>query len=172
MKIGIMGNQASAIDPVHTRIYYNMIQIQDPLKRIQMIQTCFSSMEYVNSAKRSSVYSYLLHYISTIQSGGNPPLLPGEHHPNTQHTVHTQHNTPSAIPRSLQQIPSHAGPGATHPSLLNANTSSTYSQQQRQQNQIITHTDSTPSWKVINDTPKQKAISYFSSCLEVLNIQE
>ena len=35
-----MGNQASAIDPVHTRIYYNMIQIQDPLKRIQMIQTC------------------------------------------------------------------------------------------------------------------------------------
>ena len=172
MKIGIMGNQASAIDPVHTRIYYNMIQIQDPLKRIQMIQTCFSSMEYVNSAKRSSVYSYLLHYISTIQSGGNPPLLPGEHNPTTHHT---QHNTPSAIPRSLQQIPSHAGPGATHPSLLNATTSSTYSQQsqqQRQQNQIITHTDSTPSWKVINDTPKQKAISYFSSCLEVLNIQE
>ena len=171
MKIGIMGNQASAIEPVHTRIYYNMIQIQDPLKRIQMIQTCFSSMEYVNSAKRGGVYSYLLHYISTVQSGGNPPLLPGEHEQHTQHTQHTPH-TQSAIPRSLQQMPSHAGPGATHPSLLHANTSSTYSQQYRQQNQIITHTDSTPSWKVINDTPKQKAISYFSSCLEVLSIQE
>ena len=124
-----MGNQASAIDPVHTRIYYNMIQIQDPLKRIQMIQTCFSSMEYVNSAKRSGVYSYLLHYISTTQSGGNPPLLPGEQEQQVQHT------TQSTLPRSLQQISSHAGPGATHPSLLHATTSSTYSQQQSQQQQ-------------------------------------
>ena len=29
-----------------------------------------------------------------------------------------------------------------------------------------------PSWKVVTETPKQKAISYFSSCLEVLGIQE
>jgi hypothetical protein len=54
-----MGNQQSAIDPVHLRIYSNMIQIQDPIKRIQMIQTCLASMEYVNSAKRSGIYSYL-----------------------------------------------------------------------------------------------------------------
>lgn len=153
-----MGNQASAIDPVHTRIYYNMIQIQDPLKRIQMIQTCMASMEYVNSAKRCGIYSYLLHYISTTQSGGNPPLLPGEQNPST----HSQQSAPP-VPRAFQSMPTHAA-GATHPSLLPPNY-------QRSQ-QLSIHSDTTPSWKVITDTPKQKAMSYFSSCLEVLGIQE
>jgi curved DNA-binding protein CbpA len=151
-----MGNQASAIDPVHTRIYYNMIQIQDPLKRIQMIQTCMASMEYVNSAKRCGIYSYLLHYISTTQSGGNPPLLPGEQNPQT-------HSAPP-VPRAFQSIATHAV-GATHPSLVHSNY-------QRPSQQLSIHSDTTPSWKVITDTPKQKAISYFSSCLEVLGIQE
>jgi curved DNA-binding protein CbpA len=36
----------------------------------------------------------------------------------------------------------------------------------------VHHTDNTPSWKVITDTPKQKAMTYFASCLEVLGIQE
>jgi curved DNA-binding protein CbpA len=154
-----MGNQASAIDPVHTRIYYNMIQIQDPLKRIQMIQTCMASMEYVNSAKRCGIYSYLLHYISTTQSGGNPPLLPGEQNPSQQ--------SAPPVPRAFQSIASHVGPGATHPSLVPSNY-----QRPSQQSQLSIHNDTTPSWKVITDTPKQKAISYFSSCLEVLGIQE
>lgn len=159
-----MGNQASAIDPVHTRIYYNMIQIQDPLKRIQMIQTCMASMEYVNSAKRCGIYSYLLHYISTTQSGGNPPLLPGEQNASS----HSQPHSPP-VPRAFQSVAIHAGPGATHPSLLHSTTSSNY---QRPSQQLSIHSDTTPSWKVITDTPKQKAISYFSSCLEVLGIQE
>ena len=160
-----MGNQASAIDPVHTRIYYNMIQIQDPLKRIQMIQTCMASMEYVNSAKRCGIYSYLLHYISTTQSGGNPPLLPGEQNASS----HSQSQTAPPVPRAFQSVAIHAGPGATHPSLLHSTTSSNY---QRPSQQLSIHSDTTPSWKVITDTPKQKAISYFSSCLEVLGIQE
>jgi curved DNA-binding protein CbpA len=53
----------------------------------------------------------------------------------------------------------HTNPAATHPSLAKST-------------HIISHTDNTPSWKVITDTPKQKAMSYFSSCLEVLGIQE
>jgi hypothetical protein len=73
-----MGNQASIVDPVHMRIYSNMIQINDHHKRIQIIQTCLASMEYINSAKRAGVYSYLLHYISTVQTGATPALLPGE----------------------------------------------------------------------------------------------
>ena len=86
-----MGNQTS-VDPVHQRMYSNMIQIHDPSKRIQIIQTCLASMEYVNSSKRAGIYSYLLHYVSTVQSGGNPPVLPGEQ----------QAFTPSAVPRTLQ----------------------------------------------------------------------
>jgi len=153
-----MGNQTS-VDPVHQRMYSNMIQIHDPSKRVQIIQTCLASMEYVNSSKRAGIYSYLLHYVSTVQSGANPPHLPGEQ----------QGFTPAAVPRTLQ--PNMAqGIGATHPSMIHAPQASSYAQ--RQQQQIVTHSDSTPSWKVITDTPKQKAMSYFASCLEVLGIQE
>lgn len=164
-----MGNQSSAIDPVHVRMYSNMIQIHDPMKRIQVIQTCMASMEYVSSAKRAGIYSYLLHYMSTVQSGGQPPVLPGEQasKPIAQ--------APIAVPRSMQTV--QHGIGSTHPSLMNAPTASTYqqqayTQQHAPQQQLVAHQSNQPSWKVITDTPKQKAISYFSSCLEVLNIQE
>jgi curved DNA-binding protein CbpA len=161
-----MGNNQSAIDPVHLRIYSNIIQIQDPLKRLQMINTCLASIEYVNSAKRAGIYSYLLNYVGIINSGGKPPLLPGE-----QHSVQT-----NITPRAFQPnfhinantATNSAGIGATHPSMINAPTASSYSAR----TQIIQHTDNTPSWKVITDTPKQKAMTYFASCLEVLGIQE
>ena len=142
-----MGNNQSTIDPVHIRIYSNIIQIHDPLKRVQMINTCLASMEYVGSAKRAGIYGYLLNYISTVTAHGSPPLLPGEQ--NTGHNMPSQ----STVPRTL------------HPRQLNQS-------QQSNQSQIIAHVDNTPSWKVITDTSKQKAMSYFSSCLEVLNIQE
>ena len=121
-----MGNNQS-IDPVHVRIYSNIIKINDHSKRVQMINTCLASMEYVGSAKRAGIYSYLLNYIAIIQSGGSPPILPGEK---------------SEISKRSNQT------------------------------DIITYTDKTPSWKVITDIPKQKAMSYFASCLEVLGIQE
>ena len=136
-----MGNNQSAIDPVHLRIYSNIIQIRDPLKRVQMINTCLSSMEYVGSAKRAGIYSYLLNYIGMVNSGGSPPLLPGE-----QQQQQQQRQQP--VSGSLQGNFQAAG------------------------TQIITRTDNTPSWKVITDTSKQKAMSYFSSCLEVLNIRK
>jgi curved DNA-binding protein CbpA len=58
--------------------------------------------------------------------------------------------------------------------MLNAPNASTYQQpsHNKSSQQIVTHTSNEPTWKVITDTPKQKAISYFASCLEVLNIQE
>ena len=118
-----MGNNQS-IDPVHLRIYSNIVKIHDHTKRVQMINTCLASMEYVGSAKRAGIYSYLLNYIAIIHSGGSPPILPGE------------------------QVITHSNV------------------------QITTYKDNTPTWKVITDTPKQKAMSYFASCLEVLGIQE
>lgn len=163
-----MGNNQSAIDPVHLRIYSNIVQIRDPLKRVQMINTCLSSMEYVGSAKRAGIYSYLLNYIGTVNSGGSPPLLPGEqsilHNSSQQQQQQYQQQSQqqASIPRALQPTFQHPGL-VQHPSLA---------QRQSQQTQIITHTDNTPSWKIITDTSKQKAMSYFSSCLEVLNIQE
>jgi curved DNA-binding protein CbpA len=166
-----MGNNQSAVDPVHLRIYSNIIQIRDPIKRVQMINTCLASMEYVASAKRTGVYSYLLNYVAVVNSGAKAPQLPGE-----QQTFQGAGEGPT-VPRSMQPNFHHAGgPGATHPSMLGATTASSYQQQQGraqpQHNQIITHSDNTPSWKVITDTPKQKAMTYFASCLEVLGIQE
>jgi len=122
-----MGNNQS-IDPVHVRIYSNIIKINDHYKRVQMINTCLASIEYVGSAKRAGIYSYLLNYVAIIHSGGEPPVLPGEQ---------VQYG------EKVQPVQS-----------------------------ITKHIDTTPSWKVITDTPKQKAMSYFSSCLEVLGIQE
>jgi curved DNA-binding protein CbpA len=157
-----MGNHQSSVDPVHLRIYSNIIQIRDASKRVQMIQTCLSSMEYINSAKRAGIYSYLLHYVSSVTSGGNIPLLPGEQQPTTA-------SSSPSVPRSLQSNFTHGGPGATHPTLIDAPNASSYL---AKSSQLTTHTDNTPSWKIITDTPKQKAMTFFASCLEVLGIQE
>lgn len=156
-----MGNQSSAIDPVHLRMYQNLIQIHDPMKRVQIIQTCLSSMEYVQSAKRAGLYSHLLHYVTIATSGQTPSSLPGERPPASM-----VRPPPSSVPLNV----------ATHPSLLpNASTYQRPQQQQPQHQQQSIQTYSTapqPSWKIVTDTPKQKAITYFSSCLEVLGIQE
>lgn len=177
-----MGQQHS-VDPVHTRMYMNMIQIRDPMKRIQIINTCMASMEYMQSAKRAGIYSYLLNYISTVNNGGNPPVLPGEQgayapsssdatrpqqHAPRQEAQSASHSQDIAVPRSLQNMNMH-GIGATHPSLLGKEKQQP---QYTSQQQVAIRQDSTPAWKTVTETPKQKAISYFSSCLEVLGIQE
>jgi hypothetical protein len=170
-----MGNNQSiqAFDPVHLRIYTNIIQIRQPVKRVQMINTCLASMEYVTSAKRAGVYSYLLNYVASVNAGNNPPTLPGEQS-NSEPSYHQQ------VPRVLQPNfipngPNSGGIGATHPSLINAPSAATVittATAYRQSHQLVQHSDKTPSWKVITDTPKQKAMTYFASCLEVLGIQE
>jgi curved DNA-binding protein CbpA len=166
-----MGNGQSAIDPVHLRIYTNIIQINDPSKRIQIINTCLASMEYVTSAKRSGVYSYLLNYVAIVNSGGKPPLLPGEQQ-GIQQSQSGGMGGSLQVPRALQpNFNSVGGIGATHPSLIDKPTASSYSTHSAQ-TQLVTRSDNTPSWKVITDTPKQKAMTYFASCLEVLAIQE
>ena len=155
-----MGQQQS-IDPIHLRMYTNMIQIRDPMKRVQIINTCMASMEYVQSAKRAGIYSYLLNYISTVHNGGNPPGLPGE---SGQSGQSSQSGQEIQVPRSLQTHMHSIA--ATHPSLIGSEKAKQQLQQQ------IAIRQEAPSWKIVTETPKQKAISYFSSCLEVLNIQE
>ena len=71
-------NTLQGIDPSHVRIYSNLIQIRDAAKRLQMIQTLMAAPEYIHSAKRAGIYSYLLGYIASVQSGKPPPPLPGE----------------------------------------------------------------------------------------------
>jgi curved DNA-binding protein CbpA len=165
-----MGNQVS--DPIHQRMYSNLIQIKDPHKRVQLIQASLASIEYVQSAKRSGIYSYLLHYVSTVQMGGNPSPLPGEESiqkgPPHRETVYRE-----PIQRELNQRESiQREPIQRESNQREPIQRESIQRESIQRNQITIHQSSGPSWKVITETPKQKAISYFSSCLEVLEIQE
>jgi curved DNA-binding protein CbpA len=141
-----MGNGVSldAFDKAHVRIYSNLLQLKNPHLRVQMIQTCLAGPEYIQTAKRAGIYSYLLNYISTIQSG-NTALLPGEQQ---------QQQTQAAVPRTLMNQ-------FQNPVVF------------PKQTQIQTHQEpKQTAWNQIAQTPQQKMVSYFSSCLEVLGIQE
>jgi curved DNA-binding protein CbpA len=72
-----MGNTAS-LPEAHLRIYQNMIQIRDIQKRVEMIQLLLAGPEYLYSAKKSGIYPNLLAYVSKVQKGQPPDLLPGE----------------------------------------------------------------------------------------------
>jgi hypothetical protein len=124
-----MGNTASS---AHARIYNNILKIKNPQTRVNMIETLLSSIEYVNAAKSTGVYSSLITYIYTVKSGGSPPLLPGE----------------VAVP--VQQPPQSSG-------LMGA----------------ITHyTDKINPWKHVSKKPQEKVLSYFDSCLQILELDE
>lgn len=75
-----MGNAYSQqqFPAAHLRIYQNLIQIRDPVKRLEIIRTLFASQEYVISARKAGIYSHLLSYISKVQNGEIPGYLPGE----------------------------------------------------------------------------------------------
>jgi curved DNA-binding protein CbpA len=163
-----MGNTSSnGIDPVHVRIYTNLIQIESHQKRVQMINTCLAGMEFITSAKRAGIYSYLLNYVSAVNSGQNPPLLPGEQQGN--HTNYTSQQ--QQVPRAFQSPPQFQHPAmTTHPSIVSQNNSQV--SHGSHGSQLIQRNDNTPSWKVITKTPKQKVMTYFASCLEVLGIED
>lgn len=65
-------------DPAHVRIYKNILQIQNPKTRVEMIQTVLAGPEYIQTAKAAAVYSSLLAYVARVQAGQPPPQLPGE----------------------------------------------------------------------------------------------
>lgn len=73
-----MGNSVSQLPAQYQRIYVNLIQIQNPQKRAETIQTILQSPEYTYAAKQAGIYSHLLHYVAQVQNGRQAPLLPGE----------------------------------------------------------------------------------------------
>ena len=161
-----MGNNVSisAFDPAHVRIYSNILHLQSPHTRVQMIQTCLAGPEYSQTAKRAGVYSYLLNYVSTVMSGGAPPVLPGETSVAEQHYKQQQQQPQQQqppIPRTLMN--SFQNPVVYPKPELNT----------RKVQQITNYAEPKQNaWAIAAQTPQQKMVSYFSSCLEVLGIQE
>ena len=76
-----MGNNLSLaaghIPEPHVRIYKNLLQIQSPTTRVQMLETLLSAQEYVATAKQTGFYAPILSYVASIRRG-DPALLPGE----------------------------------------------------------------------------------------------
>jgi len=82
-----MGNNISmAAGPIpepHIRIYKNILAIQSPATRLQMLETLLAGQEYVATAKRTGIYGAILSYIVSIRRG-DTALLPGEKNPPIQ----------------------------------------------------------------------------------------
>lgn len=65
-----MGAAASSLyDPRHIRIWNNLCALSSAQSRIQMLDTLFSSPEYINAAKRAGIYSGLLSWIAATRRG-------------------------------------------------------------------------------------------------------
>lgn len=91
-----MGQAASRVSDAHLRIYQNLLSIQSPGTRMQMIDTLLSSPEHSNAFKAAGIYGHILHYAQQVKAGYNPPTLPGEpsasspplQKPQSQVTIH------------------------------------------------------------------------------------
>ena len=72
-----MGN-AQSHNPSHARIYRDLLRIQSPVTRAEMIRTLLVAPEYVASARSAGIYAHMLAYIARVQAGERPAALPGE----------------------------------------------------------------------------------------------
>jgi curved DNA-binding protein CbpA len=72
-----MGN-AQSHNPSHVRIYRDLLRIQNPQTRAEMIRTLMVAPEYVTSARAAGIYAHMLAYIARVQAGERPAALPGE----------------------------------------------------------------------------------------------
>jgi len=66
------------VSDAHLRIYQNLLSIQSPGTRMQMIDTLLSSPEHSHAFKTAGIYGHILHYAQQVKAGYNPPKLPGE----------------------------------------------------------------------------------------------
>jgi len=106
-----MGNNvslAAQIPEPHVRIYRNILQIQSPQTRLQMLETVLSGPEYVASVKQAGIYGPVLSYISAIRRG-DPALLPGEQSRPAQQQVQQYSDGGQGRPQNVFTSPGRQG---------------------------------------------------------------
>jgi curved DNA-binding protein CbpA len=138
-----MGQTQSQIDPRHIGIYKKLLAIQNPQTRLQMIDTLLGDPSVVYSAKASGIYASLLQYTGAIRHNNQPPLLPGEAQPLQQSQQRTT---------AQHQIQNQLNP-------VQMQIVQTKHQQDHYQ-------------RLAKPKSKDKALSFFTACLKVLNIEE
>lgn len=97
-----MGQGSSTIYEPHTRMYNNLLSIQSPATRVQMIQTMLSSPEHLAAIRAAGIYGHLLHYVQQVKEG-KPALLPGEKMQQQQQPLHAQQQKSQVLVKSSEQ---------------------------------------------------------------------
>jgi len=113
-----MGNNisvATGIPDAHIRIYRNLLQIQAPATRLQMLETLLAGQEYVRSIKQAGIYGPILSYIASIRRG-DTSFLPGEQTSGHQQQVQ-RYTEPTRVSGQTRQqegriVTSSGDPGA------------------------------------------------------------
>lgn len=72
-----MGN-TSSFPEAHIRIYKNLLGIQNPQTRAEMIRTLLQGPEYIQTFRQAGIYAQMLNYVAKVQQGQHPGPLPGE----------------------------------------------------------------------------------------------
>jgi DnaJ domain len=140
-----MGNNlslAAQIPESHVRIYKNILQIQSPQTRVQMLETLLSGPEYVASIKQAGLYGPVLNYVASIRRGDSS-LLPGEKASGQQQIQRTPEPT---YGRAENTFVDRRASGTTP-------------------NQQMIHRSGDPG-------EHTKAITFFSQCLQILGLEE
>lgn len=136
-----MGN-AQSHNPSHVRIYRDLLRIQNPQTRAEMIRTLMVAPEYVASARAAGIYAHMLAYIARVQAGERPAALPGE-------------MTMSAVTQAPRYEQRHEQRHEQPTHITN-----------------FAQTQLPPSSAVMKGKRNEKALNYFQSCLEVLGLEE
>jgi hypothetical protein len=167
-----MGQHLS-IPEAHIRIFQNLLQIQSPGQKAQMIQTILSSPEHVHSAKEAGLYGHLVHYVQVIQTGGAPPRLPGELIGQPQYSKVEYQPQYSKVEYQPQY--SNASSNLTQPVInqIQTNRNSQQSSQQRVSAVALLQTPSSTSKTIVaSQKGNEKALNYFTACLNILGLEE
>lgn len=143
-----MGNGQSSFNQSHVRIYKNLLQIQNPMTRAEMIRTLMAGQEYVASARGAGIYAHLLAYIARVEAGQRPAALPGE-------IAMTAVVQPQQVAQQQQQRPPHL-----------------QSQQLTIPDQVRPTIQQRPQQQVVKGRRNEKALNYFQNCLLVLGLEE
>ena len=154
-----MGNAQAVQNTAHIRIYKELLKIQNPATRTEMIRTLLAGQEYLASARASGVYSHLLAYIARVEAGQRPAALPGE-----------------MAMTAVQQQPQQQQQQQQQHRLQYASHSHSHGQAHTQ-TQIVEHMQppqlqQRPSAHIMKGRRNEKALNYFQKCLEVLGLTE
>jgi curved DNA-binding protein CbpA len=149
-----MGTAQSHLDPRHVGIYQKLLAIQNSHTRLQMIDTLMGDPSIVQSAKQAGIYGQILQYAAAIRHNSTPPKLPGEGQ--SQPQTNQGHAQRGILPAPVIQTRLPQTQGTNQTQLV---------QQGGLRNQD-------PFQQVGKAKRSEKALSFFTACLKVLNIQE